>query len=109
MPPIVQIIGRKTPGMSSQFGPIVRIRFGPTSSGGEPYPDGVADWDPYGPPVANVLQLRVSLDEFEPTVWRRVLVLESISLTKVHRVIQELMLWWDYHLHLLTINGVEFG
>ena len=69
----------------------------------------MTEWDPYGPPVANVLQLRVSLDEFEPTVWRRVLVPESISLTKVHKVIQELMLWWDYHLHLFTINGVEFG
>ncbi len=69
----------------------------------------MTDWDPYGPPVANVLQLRVRLDDFEPTIWRRVLVPESISLPKVHRVIQELMLWWDYHLHLFTINGVEFG
>ena len=78
-------------------------------AGFKSYPDGVTDWDPFGPSVANVLQLRVSLDDFEPTVWRRVLVPETISLPKVHRVIQELMLWWDYHLHLFTINGVEFG
>ena len=69
----------------------------------------MTDWDPYGPPVANVLQLRVSLDEFEPVVWRRVLVPDSISLIKIHKIIQELMLWWDYHLHLFTIKGVEFG
>ena len=69
----------------------------------------MTEWDPYGPPVANVWQLRLSLVEFEPTVWRRVLVPESVSLTKLHRVIQELMLWWDYHLHLFTIQGVEFG
>jgi hypothetical protein len=66
-------------------------------------------WDPYGPFVANVLQLKVSLDDFKPMVWRRVLVPDSISLVKLHRVIQESMLWWDYHLHLFSINGVEFG
>lgn len=62
-----------------------------------------------GPPVAFALQLKVSLDEFEPSLWRQVLVPESISLAKLHRVIQGLMLWWDYHLHLFIIRGVEFG
>ncbi len=67
------------------------------------------EWEPYGPPVANVLQLRVSLKDFEPVVWRRVLVPDSIALPKLHRVIQELMLWWNYHLHVFEINGEEFG
>lgn len=69
----------------------------------------MTDWDPLGPPVAHAFQLKVSLDEFEPSVWRRVLVPESISLAKLHRVVQALMLWWDYHLHLFVIRGVEFG
>ncbi|OYV64446.1 MAG: hypothetical protein B7X07_06390 [Actinobacteria bacterium 21-64-8] len=67
------------------------------------------DWDPFGPFIANVLQLKVTLLDFEPIVWRRVLVPDSIALPKLHRVIQQLMLWWEYHLHLFTIDGVEFG
>ena len=69
----------------------------------------MSEWDPHGPTVANVLQLRVSLVEFEPLVWRRVLVPDSIALPKLHRVIQELMLWWDYHLHVFEIGDEVFG
>jgi hypothetical protein len=69
----------------------------------------MVDREPYGEPVANVLQLRVSLDHFEPVIWRRVLVPDSIALPKLHRVLQELMLWWNYHLHTFTIKGVEYG
>ena len=37
------------------------------------------DWDPHGPPVASGLQLKVSLNDFEPVIWRRVLVADSIT------------------------------
>ena len=67
------------------------------------------DWNPYGPPVANVLQLKVSLNDFEPVIWRRVLVADSIALPRLHRVLQELCLWWNYHLHLFDVDGVEYG
>ncbi len=69
----------------------------------------MSEWDPYGPPKANVLQLRVSLTDFEPVVWRRVLVPETIALPKLHRVIQQLMLWWNYHMHTFEIGDEEFG
>jgi hypothetical protein len=67
------------------------------------------DWDPHGPPVASVLQLKVSLNDFEPVIWRRVLVPDSIALPKLHRVLQELCLWWNYHLHLFDVDGVQYG
>ena len=69
----------------------------------------MSEWEPYGPPEANVLQLRVSLADFEPVVWRRVLVPETIALPKLHRVIQQLMLWWNYHTHTFEIGDVQFG
>ncbi len=34
---------------------------------------------------------------------------DTIALPRLHRVIQQLMLWWDYHLHLFTIDDVEYG
>ena len=69
----------------------------------------MSEWNPHGPVVANVVQLRVSLVGFEPQVWRRVLVPDSIALPKLHRVLQELMLWWDYHLHVFEIGDDVFG
>ena len=59
--------------------------------------------------MSNVVQLKVTLDNFEPVVWRRVLVPETVALPKLHRIIQELMLWWNYHLHVFEIDGVTFG
>ena len=55
----------------------------------------MSERDPYGSPVVNGLQFRVSLTDFDPVVWRRVLVPDAIALPKLHRVIQQLMLWWN--------------
>jgi hypothetical protein len=51
----------------------------------------------------------VSLTDFEPVVWRRVLVPDTIALPKLHRVIQQLMLWWDYHMHIFEVGDVRYG
>jgi hypothetical protein len=56
-----------------------------------------------------VYQLKVTLDEVEPPVWRRLLVPGGFTLDRLHRVIQYAMGWGDYHLHQFEINGVQYG
>lgn len=56
-----------------------------------------------------ILQLKLTLCDVEPTVWRRVLVPESYSLNRLHRVIQAVMLWLDYHLHEFAVGGKQYA
>jgi hypothetical protein len=56
----------------------------------------------------SVYQLHISLNEIEPRIWRRVQVLGRVSLYKLHNIIQKSMGWTNSHLHLFTINGVEY-
>jgi hypothetical protein len=46
-----------------------------------------------------VYQLKISLRDIEPLIWRRVQVWEDTRLPKLHRVLQLLFNWEDYHLH----------
>jgi hypothetical protein len=61
------------------------------------------------PAAGRVFQLKITLDEVRPAVWRRVLVPEDIRLTELHRIIQAAMGWEDYHLWRFQIGGEEFG
>jgi hypothetical protein len=53
-------------------------------------------------PAKRCLQLRIRLLEVRPPVWRRILVPATITLDRLHGVVQEAMGWSDMHLH-------EFG
>jgi hypothetical protein len=53
-------------------------------------------------PAKWCLQLRIRLLEVRPPIWRRVLVPATITLDRLHAVVQEAMGWSDMHLH-------EFG
>jgi hypothetical protein len=61
------------------------------------------------PPGQPVFQLRLSLVDVTPTVWRRLLVPGSVRLDKLHRMFQAAMGWEDYHLHSFTIGHARFG
>jgi hypothetical protein len=65
--------------------------------------------EPAPAPPGEVFELRVTLDEIEPPVWRRVLVDASSTLAEVHEVIQAAFGWWDYHLHEFTIGRTRYG
>lgn len=54
-------------------------------------------------------QIKISLKDWRPPIWRRILLPGSTSLLKLHDVIQILMAWWDYHLHMFTIGRVVYG
>jgi len=57
----------------------------------------------------NILVLRVSLEDIEPRIWRRIQVPDSFTLTQLHRVIQIAMGWHDSHLHEFRIGGERYG
>ena len=52
--------------------------------------------------------LLLTVRNIEPPIWRRVAVDASISLGKLHNIIQLLMGWYDYHLHQFTIGETVF-
>jgi hypothetical protein len=59
--------------------------------------------------VRTAVQLRISLMEHTPTIWRRLLVPGEITLAKLHMVFQAAMGWEDYHLHYFEIDGQRYG
>ena len=59
--------------------------------------------------VKTAVQLRISLMEHTPTIWRRLLVPGEITLSKLHMVFQAAMGWEDYHLHYFEIGGQRYG
>ena len=53
-------------------------------------------------------KLRVALDDVQPKIWRQFVVPASITLDRLHDVLQAVMGWTDSHLHSFTIAGREF-
>jgi hypothetical protein len=53
------------------------------------------------------VQLRVELKHVKPHVWRRVIVPETVTLAKLHTILQAAMGWSDSHLHEYEIAGVS--
>jgi hypothetical protein len=56
-----------------------------------------------------IFQLKVSLSDVTPPVWRRVLVPGGYTLDRLHRVFQQVMGWQDCHLHSFDIDGRQYG
>lgn len=56
-----------------------------------------------------IYQLRISLADVSPPVWRRVLLPGAFTLDRVHRVIQYAMGWQDLHLHSFEVGGQQYG
>lgn len=54
-------------------------------------------------------QLKVSIVGIRPPIWRRLLVPSTITLDRLHGVIQEAFGWWNYHLHEFEIEGTRYG
>jgi hypothetical protein len=54
-------------------------------------------------------QLKVTLQDIEPAVWRRVQIWEDTTLAQLHDVLQAVMNWQDYHLHEFTIGRRLFS
>ena len=61
------------------------------------------------PPGQPVFQLRISLEEVTPPVWRRLLVPGGVRLAKLHDMFQAAMGWTNSHLHSFTIGKQRYG
>jgi hypothetical protein len=59
--------------------------------------------------MTEVAQIRITLADVTPEIWRRVLVPASITLAGLHAVIQAAMGWEDTHLHMFRIDGKRYG
>lgn len=57
----------------------------------------------------SVFQLKVTLNEVEPLIWRRLLVPADLSLGALHFVLNEAMGWTNSHLHSFTLRDRTFG
>jgi Plasmid pRiA4b ORF-3-like protein len=57
----------------------------------------------------NAVQIRITLDEIEPKVWRRLVVPLKWNLEQLHLAIQAAFNWWNYHLHEFRIGGLRYG
>jgi len=57
-----------------------------------------------------IYQLKITLKEIEPPIWRRVLVSGNVSIKTIHKVIQIAMGWTNSHLHMFVLpDGQTFS
>ncbi len=61
------------------------------------------------PSAGTIYQLKVTLMDISPPIWRRIQVKGAITLLKLHNVLQVVMAGWlDYHLHQFEIDGIGY-
>ena len=56
-----------------------------------------------------VHQLKVTLADVRPVVWRRLQVRSETTLAELHRVLQVAMGWEDYHMHAFHRGWGQYG
>jgi Plasmid pRiA4b ORF-3-like protein len=56
-----------------------------------------------------VLCLRLVVTGTQPKVWRRLLVRETMWLSRLHDSIQVAFDWFDYQTHLFALDDLKFG
>lgn len=56
-----------------------------------------------------VYQIKVTLKGSKPSIWRSFQVTGDTNLYELHRVIQVVMGWDDYHLHEFIVDGLHYG
>jgi len=56
-----------------------------------------------------VYQLKVTLQDSQPLIWRRVQVPANITLNRLHLILQYVMGWTNSHLYSFNIAGTEYG
>jgi hypothetical protein len=57
--------------------------------------------------VEQVFQLKVTLEDIKPPIWRRIEVPGSYTFWDLHVAIQDAMGWQDYHLHEFLIKRLN--
>jgi len=60
-------------------------------------------------PSAPIYQLKITLRDSRPPIWRRVLVPADFTLAKLHWVIQHAMGWTNSHLHHFRVGETYYS
>lgn len=58
--------------------------------------------------AGKIFQLKVTLREVSPPVWRRLLVPSAVTLPELHRILQIAMGWHDSHLHSFRFGPAQY-
>jgi hypothetical protein len=58
---------------------------------------------------ATLYQLKVSLRDISPIIWRRLLVTSHTTIAQLHGILQAAMGWQDVHLHQFRVYGKAYG
>jgi hypothetical protein len=56
-----------------------------------------------------VYQIKVTLKESKPPIWRRMQVTSETTLARLHRILQRVMGWEGYHLYQFVVGGMAYG
>lgn len=57
--------------------------------------------------MAKILQLKIYLEDIEPKIWRRFLVSDFWTFDKLHRIVQKVMGWQNYHLFEFKFGNIR--
>ena len=58
---------------------------------------------------AQIYQIKVTLTDLQPPIWRRIQVRGDTTLAELHRNLQRTLGWTDRHLHQFIICGEHYG
>ena len=61
------------------------------------------------PQSVPIYQLKVTLKQSKPPIWRRLQVKADITLYTLHQILQIAMGWTNAHLHQFIVGGVAYG
>jgi hypothetical protein len=56
-----------------------------------------------------IYQLKVTLEQIKPAIWRRLHVPSDITLSKLHSVLQDALGWTNSHLHQFVVGERRIG
>jgi hypothetical protein len=56
-----------------------------------------------------IFQLKATVRGVKPPIWRRLLVSSDMNLGKLHRSLQVLFGWDNFHMHAFTVGGEHFS
>jgi hypothetical protein len=59
--------------------------------------------------IKMIYQIKISLSNIKPEIWRRVYVDPETSLYYLHHIIQIVMGWENYHLYEFQLNRKRYG
>ena len=60
-------------------------------------------------PPERVFTLRLTVVACQPRIWRRLLVRESMWLSRLHDTLQIAFDWFDYQTHAFNLDDLRFG